>query len=401
MWAPIDLLVFLASYGLAILTKFGYPVPPSNLESIVIVLPWAAVIFLFLMYYLDAYATYTRSFEDIAWATAISIAGSSLAALVFSFWLRAFAFPRSVVLFALIYETIFFFLVTFIKVRLIPEEPFSSVFVEGVSENVAALLSSRKADSVKEAQAVAVGGEQIVEKLKEAIRYGKPVIVDPTIEQMALLNGLMVSFDDHPFVLVHSWVYDRVQVVMKRVFDIILGLLGSIIVILLLPFIGLAIYINSPGPIFFTQKRLGKGGKPFRVIKFRTMIPDAEKYTGPVLASEDDPRITRVGKFLRKTRLDELPQFFNVIIGDMSIVGPRPERPEFYEKAENEIEDFRLRLIVKPGLTGYAQVYASYSVDFRDKFFFDLFYITSPNVISTDIKVLLLTVKSVLKREGT
>lgn len=401
MWAPIDLVVFLASYGLAILTKFGYPVPPSNLESIVIVLPWAAVIFLFLMYYLDAYATYTRSFEDIAWATAISIAGSSLAALVFSFWLRAFAFPRSVVLFALIYEMIFFFLVTFIKVRLIPEEPFSSVFVEGVSENVAALLSSRKADSVKEAQAVAVGGEQIIEKLKEAIRYGKPVIVDPTIEQMALLNGLMVSFDDHPFVLVHSWVYDRVQVVMKRVFDIILGLLGSIIVILLLPFIGLAIYINSPGPIFFTQKRLGKGGKPFKVIKFRTMIPDAEKYTGPVLASEDDPRITRVGKFLRKTRLDELPQFFNVIIGDMSIVGPRPERPEFYEKAENEIEDFRLRLIVKPGLTGYAQVYASYSVDFKDKFFFDLFYITSPNVISTDIKVLLLTVKSVLKREGT
>jgi len=116
------------------------------------------------------------------------------------------------------------------------------------------------------------------------------------------------------------------------------------------------------------------------------MIPDAEKYTGPVLASEDDPRITRVGRFLRKTRLDELPQFFNVLVGDMSVVGPRPERPEFYEKALDEVEDFRLRLIVKPGLTGYAQVYASYSVDFKHKFFFDLFYITSPNVLSTDIK---------------
>jgi len=171
--------------------------------------------------------------------------------------------------------------------------------------------------------------------------------------------------------------------------------------VILLPFIALAIFIDSPGPIFYTQKRLGQGGRSFKVIKFRTMIPDAEKYTGPVLASEDDPRITRVGRFLRKTRLDELPQFFNVLVGDMSVVGPRPERPEFYEKALDEVEDFRLRLIVKPGLTGYAQVYASYSVDFKHKFFFDLFYITSPNVLSTDIKILLLTVKSVLKREGT
>jgi len=401
VWAVIDLLVFLSSYALASLTKFGFPIPPENLESMLIVLPWSALIFLFLMYYLDAYATYTRSFEDIAWATVISIAGASLASLVLSFWLRAFAFPRSVILYALLYQLLLFFLITWLKVRFISKEPFPSVFVKGVDESIASLLSSNRTQSVDEAQAIVIAGLDLVEELKKGIEHGKPVIIDPTVEQMALLNGLMVSFDDHPFILIHSWIFDRVQVFLKRVVDIIIGLLGSAITVILLPFIALAIFIDSPGPIFYTQKRLGQGGRPFKVIKFRTMIPEAEKYTGPVLASEDDPRITRVGRFLRKTRLDELPQFFNVLVGDMSVVGPRPERPEFYEKALDEIEDFRLRLIVKPGLTGYAQVYASYSVDFKHKFFFDLFYITSPNVLSTDIKILLLTVKSVLKREGT
>jgi len=401
MWAVIDLLVFLSSYALASLTKFGYPIPPENLESMLIVLPWSALIFMFLMYYLDAYATYTRSFEDIGWATVISIAGASLASLVLSFWLRAFAFPRSVVLYVLLYQILLFFVVTWIKVRFISEEPFSSVFARGIDAGTASVLSSHMAESIDQADAIVIAGVDLVEELKKGIEHGKPVIIDPTVEQMALLNGLMVSFDDHPFILIHSWVFDRVQVFLKRVVDIIVGLLGSTITLVLLPFIALAIIIDSPGPIFYTQKRLGKGGRPFKVIKFRTMIPDAEKHTGPVLASEDDPRITRVGKFLRKTRLDELPQFFNVLVGDMSVVGPRPERPEFYEKALDEVEDFRLRLIVKPGLTGYAQVYASYSVDFKHKFFFDLFYITSPNVLSTDIKILLLTIKSVLKREGT
>jgi len=117
VWAVIDLLVFLSSYALASLTKFGFPIPPENLESMLIVLPWSALIFLFLMYYLDAYATYTRSFEDIAWATVISIAGASLASLVLSFWLRAFAFPRSVILYALLYQLLLFFLITWLKVR--------------------------------------------------------------------------------------------------------------------------------------------------------------------------------------------------------------------------------------------------------------------------------------------
>lgn len=401
MWALIDLLVFLSSYALASLTKFGYPIPPENLESMLIVLPWSALIFMFLMYYLDAYASYTRSFEDIGWATVISIAGASLASLVLSFWLRAFAFPRSVVLYAFLYQILLFFVVTWVKIRFISKEPFSSIFARGIDAGTASVLSSHTAESIDQADAIVIAGMDLVEELKKGIEHGKPVIIDPTVEQMALLNGLMVSFDDHPFILIHSWVFDRVQVFLKRVVDIIIGLLGSTITLVLLPFIALAIVIDSPGPIFYTQKRLGKGGRPFKVIKFRTMIPDAEKHTGPVLASEDDPRITRVGKFLRKTRLDELPQFFNVLIGDMSVVGPRPERPEFYEKALDEVEDFRLRLIVKPGLTGYAQVYASYSVDFKHKFFFDLFYITSPNVLSTDIKILLLTIKSVLKREGT
>jgi len=227
VWAVIDFLVFLSSYALASLTKFGFPIPPENLESMLIVLPWSALIFLFLMYYLDAYATYTRSFEDIAWATVISIAGASLASLVLSFWLRAFAFPRSVILYALLYQLLLFFLITWLKVRFISKEPFPSVFVKGVDESIASLLSSNRTQSVDEAQAIVIAGLDLVEELKKGIEHGKPVIIDPTVEQMALLNGLMVSFDDHPFILIHSWIFDRVQVFLKRVVDIIIGLLGA------------------------------------------------------------------------------------------------------------------------------------------------------------------------------
>lgn len=163
----------------------------------------------------------------------------------------------------------------------------------------------------------------------------------------------------------------------KRLIDVVGSSLGLAITLPLYPVIAAAIYLESPGNVFIRQRRAGElegfdatptggVGKPrfraFHMVKFRSMRPDAEKYTGPVLATENDPRITKVGKFLRKTRLDELPQFINVLRGEMSIVGPRPERPELAEQLAMAIPYFEERMRdVKPGITGLAQVSLSYT----------------------------------------
>ena len=137
----------------------------------------------------------------------------------------------------------------------------------------------------------------------------------------------------------------------------------------------LAIWLEDRGPIFYRQRRLGLNGRPFNVLKFRTMIPDAEKHTGAVWATKDDPRITRVGRILRRTALDELPQVINIARGDMSFVGPRSERPELHAEFAKSVPGFERRLAVMPGLTGLAQVKGDYNLPPADKLAYDLEYI--------------------------
>ncbi|MBI2063912.1 MAG: sugar transferase, partial [Candidatus Yanofskybacteria bacterium] len=148
----------------------------------------------------------------------------------------------------------------------------------------------------------------------------------------------------------------------KRTSDIVGAIIIGAISLPLYPFIILAIRLDSKGPIFYRQKRVGRADKIITLVKFRTMLHDAEK-TGPVWASENDARTTRVGRFIRKTRIDELPQVWNVFRGEMSFVGPRPERPEFHDKLQKEIPFYEERYLAKPGLTGWAQV--KHKLDFR------------------------------------
>ena len=163
-----------------------------------------------------------------------------------------------------------------------------------------------------------------------------------TIEQIWFLENLTES-------------KKRTYNLIKNIADVIISIILLIISLPLLPFIILAVKTTSSGPIFFTQVRMGKDGKTFTAIKFRTMVTGAES-NGPQWAAKDDPRVTRVGKFLRKTRIDEIPQLINVLKGEMSLIGPRPERPEFVEQLKNQIPFYQERLMIKPGLTGWAQV---------------------------------------------
>jgi lipopolysaccharide/colanic/teichoic acid biosynthesis glycosyltransferase len=187
----------------------------------------------------------------------------------------------------------------------------------------------------------------------------------------------------------------------KRPFDVavltVAHLLAFPVWLLFWTLIPLAIWLTDRGPVFYTQARVGKGGLPFRVIKFRTMIVDAEKSTGPIWALANDQRITPVGRVLRRLRLDELPQVMNVMKGEMSLVGPRPERPELVERFCQELPDFPQRLRVRPGIAGLAQVMGKYATVPRNKLRYDNLYIETLGPW-LDLKLLVLSVWAALSR---
>jgi len=188
----------------------------------------------------------------------------------------------------------------------------------------------------------------------------------------------------------------------KRFFDILGGLAGIIIFIVLFPFIALAILIDSGLPIFYSQPRLGQGGRVFKIFKFRTMRQDAEADGQVRPTEENDPRVTRIGNFLRVTHLDELPQFWNVLRGDMSLVGPRAERPELVQSFQQKVPFYRARLLAKPGLTGWAQINYGYVATVRDtevKIEYDLYYIKHRS-LAMDFNIILRTISTVLSRSG-
>ena len=192
-----------------------------------------------------------------------------------------------------------------------------------------------------------------------------------------------------------------VGMMIKRSMDIILSLLGLVILLPLMAVIGLLIKIDSPGPVFYRQLRVGLEGKSFTILKFRSMFDDAEK-NGPMWALDKDSRVSRVGRYLRKWRLDEIPQLINVLKGEMSLVGPRPERPMFVQELRSIIPYYDLRHVVRPGLTGWAQTQFRYGASKDDshvKMQYDLYYVKYIS-IRMDVRILLETIRVVLRAEG-
>ncbi|MBN2483168.1 MAG: exopolysaccharide biosynthesis polyprenyl glycosylphosphotransferase [Candidatus Omnitrophica bacterium] len=190
--------------------------------------------------------------------------------------------------------------------------------------------------------------------------------------------------------------------IFKRVFDVVFSVLSLILLSPIFLILAVLIKIDSHGPVFFSQIRLGKNARLFNILKFRTMRKNAELETGPVWAREDDPRITRLGRFLRKTHLDELPQLINMLQGDMSLIGPRPERPEFVHQINQEVPRFTARLNITPGITGLAQVRYPYGDSIKDaarKLRYDVLYIKRMCWM-LDFQIILWTFNRVLTGEG-
>jgi len=223
-------------------------------------------------------------------------------------------------------------------------------------------------------------------------------------DQYQMVIGLVRTIEIHglPLIEVHPQLVSSTTKVIKRAFDIVMGLVMSVVVLALTPLIALLIKLDNPGPVYYSQIRVGRRGKEFTLLKFRSMVMDAERKSGAVWAKKDDPRVTKFGRFLRKSHLDELPQFYNVLIGQMSLVGPRPERPKFVEEFKTKIPLYERRLRVRPGITGWAQVRHKYDesiADVAEKTRYDLFYIDHLS-LSIDVKILIATALKMLRGGG-
>ncbi len=236
--------------------------------------------------------------------------------------------------------------------------------------------------------------------LKFCYRNRVRTYVAPKLTDIMLRGAKNNTLFDTPLLLVKGTGLTPAQRVAKRAMDLVVGgilmIPGSIFMLV----VAAARTLEDGGPVFYKQKRMTKYGREFEILKFRSMVVDAEKYAGAVLATGDDPRITKVGKIIRPCRVDELPQILNILKGDMSIVGPRPERKVIADEYCKEIPEFAYRLKVKGGLTGYAQIYGKYNTSAYDKLRLDLMYIENYSML-LDIKLIILTIRILFSKEST
>ena len=235
--------------------------------------------------------------------------------------------------------------------------------------------------------------------LKYCYQHNKTIYVIPKISDIVIRSASDITYFDSPIIRCSSVGLSVEQRAIKRLVDVVLSSLALIVFSPMFLVISLAIKLYDGGPVFYKQRRCSRDMKPFDILKFRSMIVDAEK-NGPQPAVDNDSRITPVGKIIRALRVDELPQIINILKGDMSIVGPRPERIEHVEKYSAQIPEFVCRYKVKGGLTGYAQVYGKYNTSAYNKLKMDLIYIQNYS-IAMDFKLMLMTLKILFKKDST
>ena len=275
--------------------------------------------------------------------------------------------------------------------------------VIGTIGDIPLIVRDRKVDRVVVSLADARGKlpmEQLLEmRLNQGVRFDHLASVYEQYTGKIALENLRPSW----LIFSEGFKKSLWLSISKRTIDIVFSSIGLLLTLPLMALAVLAIRLGSPGPVLYRQTRVGKDGKPFTICKFRSMRVDAEATTGAVWAVADDPRVTSVGRFLRRTRVDEIPQLVSVLVGDMSLVGPRPERPEFVAELTKQIPFYGQRHVVRPGVTGWAQVrhpYGSSVKDSMEKLQYDLFYVKRMSS-AFDLFIVLETIKTVLVRAGS
>lgn len=368
----------------------------------------------------NVFDTIWKSWAENVIIMTFSAASITIFAMAIAFFIREFALPRTVVVMAFIIQIIgfSFIKITFITLLKKTIKRKNALLIGDKNEKeflVCKLFSDYKFNGwvryyiIPDIQLItrylgkvdkiyisdSVDRDILDRVINLCISNNKSVYIVPKTYEIAIYHSELMYMSDIPIFKIDNIVVSWEQMVMKRILDLGLSIVLVILVSPLMVFAALSIFLYDGSPVIYTQERVTKNNKVFKIYKFRSMVKDAEKGTGAVLAGEDDPRITPVGKILRRFWLDELPQLFNVIKGDMSLVGPRPERPYFIEQFSKDIPDFKYRLAVKAGVTGYAQVMGKYTTNAEHKIKFDLMYIKNSSFLF-DIKIIAETIKKII-----
>lgn len=420
----IDVILVLASIYLAFMLKFDFNPPDFNYEPFVGIIPFIVIAFIIFTYVYGLNDILKPSFGEVIYSTFLSVLSLFITTAFITFFARGFAYPRSVLIISSFIQfiTLIGWRIIVWKVRrkahgIKPALVVGNNNAEYVARKI--LLKQRDLYDVKyicdskcdklnfylsnvDVVFISSDVDSSVKSwiVDSCLADRKSIYILPGMYEIAMLNSRLNRVDDVPMLKVQKLGLTIEQRFLKRLLDIIVSLIGIILTSPIMLISALAIKLSDGGSPFFTQERVTINEKKFKVLKFRTMIVNAEKLTGPVLAGEHDPRITKFGRFMRSTRIDELPQLFNILSGDMSIVGPRPERPFFVEQFKRDIPDFKYRTLVKAGLTGLAQVLGKYTTTAEDKVRYDILYIKNYSVL-LDLKLILQTIKIMFMKESS
>ncbi|EOS54327.1 sugar transferase [Paenibacillus barengoltzii] len=424
----LDCLFIYISYLLAYTINFQGNVPQEQWNSFYAYAPWLGMFTALTYYFFNLYNFAGRQ-KPAKWLYNLLLADLVFVVelILLHYWLESFSLPRSVVVIACLIQLALTFALRltlfFIQTKGIGKKR-ALLVISNHSSSIAIIKKLKNEGKVwfelrhllvvdqetstlgevcwEEVDTLILGPDISAPVRTELIRQAGhrdiEVLLIPDFYELYLMKAELQQIDD---LLLYSMMPPALTIwerMVKRGIDLVVS---SILLLLASPVMLLMFVLipaTSKGKALFYQERVGIHGTTFRVMKFRSMVDNAEKHTGPVLASSGDARITKLGHFIRATRIDELPQLFNVIRGDMSLVGPRPERPYFVEQFEKELPHYSYRLMVKPGLTGMAQVMANYTTLPSDKLRYDIMYIKNYSPL-LDLKILFQTVLVVLQRE--
>ncbi|MDR3587308.1 MAG: sugar transferase [Desulfosporosinus sp.] len=422
----LDIILVNLSFLVALLIWFGFALNKHNIDPYLSLFPWISILAGFTFSMFDLYSNWIRkSIQDLISSIILSIVTLLLLTMALIIIDQGYAFPRSVIIIGAILQFIsislsrsviwllnkrafgsqrvLIIIQDFKEFPILAEKIFQHTkgwFTIGGFLTANNLLLSELESSFKDIDVVLISTNipNKNEIVNLCIKFGKEILIVPQLSDLILLRSEPQQVDDVLVLSIRPYDLNLRQLFFKRLFDIIAALVLLAVFSPIIITLFMAIPLSSKGPALFKQERLGKNMDKYLIYKFRSMNHNAEERCGPILATHRDPRITKIGRFIRATRLDELPQLYNVLNGEMSLVGPRPERLYFVSQFEQTVPHYSYRMSIKPGITGLAQVMGRYSTTVEDKLRLDMMYMYSYS-FALDLKILFQTVGVVLKRE--
>lgn len=420
----VDILLVIGSIYGSYVIEFKLPIPTFNYQPFLEIAPFIILTYLVFMYIFGLSNSLKLSLAETVYSIFLTIIALTITTAFIAFFARGFSYPRGVLLLSPILQ--FFTLVVWRscvwKIRRNTHGIKDSLIIGNESaEYVAKKILLKQRDLYRVKYICSSNSKKIFEFIEKVdvvficsdveleiknkivdncVSDRKSLYIIPDMYEIAMLNTKLNTADDIPLLKVKKLGLTLEQKIGKRTLDIIFSIIGIVLASPIIIIAAICIKLEDGGTVFYKQERVTENEKKFNVLKFRTMVMNAEKLTGPTLAGENDPRISKTGKIMRSTRIDEIPQIFNILKGDMSLVGPRPERPFFVEKFKNEIPDYKYRTIVKAGLTGLAQVMGKYTTTADDKVRYDLLYIKNYSIF-LDLKLIFQTIKIIFIKESS